>query len=63
MEKNANHSIKCTVDECEHHCSGVNYCSLGCVSIGTHEPDPTICQCVDCESFERKSCENGGSCK
>ncbi len=59
MNKNANHSIKCTVDECKHHCCGENYCSLSCVSIGTHEPDPTICQCVDCESFVRSD----GNCK
>lgn len=52
---NANHSIRCTVSECENHCKSENYCSLGCVSIGTHESDPKMCQCVDCESFIRES--------
>ncbi len=55
MEKTANHSIKCSVNECEHHCKSEDFCSLHCVSIGTHEPDPTICQCVDCESFKRST--------
>ena len=52
-----NHSIHCTVSECMNHCDKENYCSLGVVTIGTHEPDPTLCQCVDCESFTRKDHE------
>lgn len=55
----ANHSIKCTVNECEHHCGSENYCSLNCVTIGTHESDPTVCQCVDCESFRRCNSTQG----
>lgn len=51
---NANKSIKCTVEQCEHHCNSQNYCSLPNVSIGTHESNPTVCQCVDCESFKAK---------
>ena len=54
MNMNANHSIKCSVDECTHHCGAENYCSLDCVSIGTHEANPTVKQCVDCESFKLK---------
>lgn len=54
MSCNANKSIKCTVDQCAHHCNSQNYCSLENVSIGTHESNPTVCQCVDCESFRLK---------
>lgn len=58
MNMNANHSIKCSVGECEYHCGAENYCSLNSVTIGTHESNPTQCQCVDCESFRVK---NGSS--
>ncbi len=51
MNTKANHSIRCSVDKCANHCGGENYCSLDCVSIGTHEANPTVTQCVDCESF------------
>lgn len=53
----ANHSIKCSVKECKHHCASQEYCSLQSVTIGTHESNPTQKQCVDCESFECK-CNN-----
>lgn len=48
---NANRSIKCSVHQCKHHCGADNYCSLSSISVGTHEPDPKVCECVDCESF------------
>ncbi|MBO5185052.1 MAG: DUF1540 domain-containing protein [Oscillospiraceae bacterium] len=51
----ANKSIGCTVEKCAHHCHSENYCTLDQVSIGTHESDPKVCQCVDCESFVPKS--------
>ena len=51
----ANKSIGCTVEKCAHHCHSENYCTLNQVSIGTHESDPKVCQCVDCESFVPKS--------
>lgn len=50
----ANHCIKCTVQQCVHHCTDQNYCALECVTIGTHEANPTMDQCTDCKSFERK---------
>jgi len=53
MNKKANQSIKCTVDQCTHHCDTKNYCSLDVVSIGTHEANPTQDQCTDCKSFIR----------
>lgn len=50
----ANTSIGCTVNNCKHHCQSQNYCSLDKIMIGTHESDPTKCECVDCKSFEMK---------
>ena len=52
---NPNPSIRCTVNECAHHCGDVQYCALTSVQIGTHESHPTEQKCVDCESFKCKS--------
>ena len=52
----ANQSIKCTVQQCANHCSGQNYCSLDCITVGTHEVNPTQDACTDCMSFQKKSC-------
>ena len=46
-----NHSIRCTVSQCVNHCGSKNYCALDEITIGTHEQNPTVCQCTDCESF------------
>lgn len=51
----ANQSIKCTVTQCKNHCDTENYCSLNCITVGTHESNPTMDQCTDCKSFEVKS--------
>lgn len=53
MENNnqANRSIKCHVDQCRHHCTSEEYCSLSCITVGTHESNPTMDQCTDCLSF------------
>ncbi|MGN1418942.1 MAG: DUF1540 domain-containing protein [Acutalibacteraceae bacterium] len=51
----ANKSIGCTVTKCMYHCNESNNCTLDKVSIGTHESNPTQCQCVDCESFVPKN--------
>ena len=51
MNKKANHCIKCTVTSCANHAKEENYCVLDTVKIGTHECNPTVSQCVDCESF------------
>lgn len=51
----ANKCIRCTVTQCQHHCSGQNYCSLDTIQVGTHESNPTVDQCTDCMSFEVKS--------
>ena len=49
-----NKSIGCTVDQCRNHAQSENYCPLDKVSIGTHETNPKVPQCVDCESFVAK---------
>lgn len=51
-----NHSIKCTVNNCKYNNTDQSYCSLDSIRIGTHEANPTKCQCTDCESFEMKNC-------
>lgn len=57
MDKsNCNKSIRCTVDQCANHCSCEEYCSLDCITVGTHEANPTVDQCTDCLSFEKKCC-------
>lgn len=49
-----NESIQCTVEECLHHCKTQNYCSLDSIMVGTHEINPTMVECTDCESFEKE---------
>lgn len=51
-----NTSIHCTVQQCKNHCPDANYCSLNAITVGTHEMDPTMNQCTDCKSFEKKCC-------
>lgn len=50
----ANESIKCTVANCVNHCTSKEYCSLNCIQVGTHEANPTMDQCTDCQSFSMK---------
>ena len=49
--KTSNHSIECTVTQCANHATDANYCALKAIKVGTHEKNPTACQCTDCESF------------
>lgn len=51
----ANECIKCTVQQCAHHCDTKDYCSLPSIQVGTHEMNPTMDQCTDCKSFELKA--------
>lgn len=51
----ANECIKCTVTQCANHCNTKDYCSLECITVGTHEKDPTMDQCTDCKSFIYKN--------
>ncbi|MBQ4561101.1 MAG: DUF1540 domain-containing protein [Clostridia bacterium] len=50
----ANNSIECTVTECKYHCGDANYCSLNSIKVGTHEANPTMPECTDCQSFMKK---------
>lgn len=51
---NTNPSIECSVWQCKYHNSNAEYCALDKIKVGTHEDDPTVQQCTDCESFEKK---------
>ena len=51
----ANKSIACVVTSCTHHCNGENYCSLDKIQVGTHEANPKMDQCTDCQSFCKKT--------
>ncbi|MBE6685671.1 MAG: DUF1540 domain-containing protein [Ruminococcaceae bacterium] len=51
----ANSSIECTVTQCKYHCMNENYCSLNKIKVGSHESDPKMCECTDCQSFEAKA--------
>lgn len=55
MECKANESIKCTVKQCANLCTTKDYCSLNCITVGTHEANPTMNQCTDCKSFVPKN--------
>lgn len=53
MDKSkANQSIQCSVWQCGNHCDGREYCALDEISVGTHESDPSVPPCTDCQSFE-----------
>ena len=56
MNERKNPNIHCTVSQCAHHMCSENYCMLDQVHIDTHEAEPTVKECVDCASFEKRSC-------
>ena len=37
---------------CAHHCKNEQYCGLDTIQVGTHEANPTMDQCTDCQSFK-----------
>ena len=53
MENNSH--IQCTVQQCKHNNACCNLCSLDVIRIGTHEQNPTMAECTDCNSFELRS--------
>ncbi len=55
---NKNSHIECTVSQCANHSCEGNFCALERIRVGTHEANPTMIQCTDCESFvlENKCC-------
>ena len=50
-----NSSIRCNVTSCAHHCEDAQYCGLNSIQVGTHESNPAVDQCTDCQSFEKLS--------
>lgn len=52
MEKNE--SIKCTINNCKYNNEQESYCTLNQIKIGTHESNPKVVECTDCESFVLK---------
>ncbi len=58
MEEKKNSCIECTVKQCANHSRTDDYCALDKIRVGTHELNPTVSQCVDCESFILGVCHN-----
>ena len=54
MSGKPNYSIQCTVTNCANHCQGEQYCALDSIMVGTHEANPTMDECTDCQSFIKK---------
>ncbi len=52
--KSKNDSIRCTVQQCQYHSGQEQYCSLDKITVGTHEKNPTMVECTDCQSFKLK---------
>lgn len=50
----ANQAIACTVEQCKNHCSDKSFCTLDSIQVGTHEANPSMDQCTDCQSFQAK---------
>lgn len=51
---NPNKAIGCTITNCTHHFQKQDFCTLPEIMVGTHEADPTVIECTDCESFVLK---------
>ena len=49
-----NSSIKCSVNKCTYHAQSQDYCTLNEIQVGTHESNPTMTECTDCQSFKVK---------
>lgn len=51
-----NPCIHCDVASCKYNLATEHYCTLESIKVGTHEANPTVPECVDCESFVKKCC-------
>ena len=61
MNQKKNPNIHCTVEQCRHNLCSEQFCTLDMVNIGTHESNPSVKECVDCNSFiKSENCENCG---
>lgn len=55
MVNGKNECIECSINNCEHHAKNEDYCTLDKIKVGTHEANPTVVECTDCESFKLKA--------
>lgn len=55
LNNGKNECIKCSITNCAHHAQEENYCTLAAIEVGTHEKNPTMKECTDCESFVNKA--------
>ncbi len=53
--KKKNSNIHCSVTQCKHNMVNENYCGLDCICVGTHESNPTVPECTNCDSFVKRS--------
>ena len=53
MSCKCNQTIRCTVDQCRYHEKSDNFCSLDSITVGTHEANPAMDQCTDCQSYQK----------
>lgn len=51
MDRNS--GVKCSVEQCKYN-EEKKYCNLQVIQVGTHEQNPKMDQCTDCQSFELK---------
>ena len=58
MEKKNNRCISCSVYQCANN-SGEGYCALDKINVVSHEANPTVSECTDCESFVLDSKDDG----
>ncbi|MCC8110212.1 MAG: DUF1540 domain-containing protein [Ruminococcus sp.] len=54
-EKKKNPNIKCSVTQCKNNLVTQSYCSLDCICVGTHEVNPTVLECTNCDSFVKRT--------
>ena len=57
--KKKNSNIHCSVTQCKHNMVNENYCGLDCICVGTHESNPTVPECTNCDSFVKRSGAEG----
>ncbi|MEY8338349.1 DUF1540 domain-containing protein [Lachnospiraceae bacterium 62-35] len=55
MTSGKNPCIECSISNCAYHAQNENYCTLDKIKVGTHEANPTMKECTDCESFVNKA--------
>jgi hypothetical protein len=55
MSDSKNSCIRCTVSQCQFNMVTEDYCTLRSISVGTHESDPKVPECTDCNSFVKRT--------